>query len=75
MTEPKDYLGRPIRAGHVIAFAQRSGNSAKIGVRFVREVHPTHLVCQPGAEEPQDKRCISRIAAFDNCIIIDGEPA
>lgn len=74
MSEPKDYLGRPFKAGHVVAFAARQGNSAAIGVRYVREVHPTHLVVQQHAALPTDKRGISRIQNFDNCIILDGEP-
>ena len=67
---PKDFHGNEIKAGDVIAVAMTSGCSAVLRQRFVREVHPTHLVVQPGPEEPEDKRSIGRVTNFHNAIII-----
>ena len=68
---PKDFHNRPFAAGDVIAVAMTQGSSgAVLRQRFVREVHPTHLVVQPAPEEPEDRRQIGRVTNFRNAIII-----
>lgn len=72
---PKDFLGRVIKAGHVIAISKASSGGSWLERRFVREAHPDHLVVQSGPEEPTDRRGLGRVTNFANCIIVDGEPA
>lgn len=67
---PKDFLGREIVAGDVIAIAMMRGKTATLQQRFVREAHPTHLIVQPGPEEPEDRRSIARVTNFRNAIVI-----
>lgn len=73
---PTDFHGRPIRPGHIIAVAQTYGShGARLVQRFVREVHPTYLVVQPGPQEPSDKRQIGHILNYQNAIITGGHDA
>lgn len=67
---PKDFHGRVIQPGDVIAVAMLRGKTATLQQRFVREVHPTHLVVQQGPEEPEDRRGIGRVTNFRNAIVI-----
>ena len=66
----KDFLGKEIREGDVIALPKSSSRGTYLVRRFVKEVHETHLVVQPDPEEQKDKRRLGRVQNTRSCIVI-----
>ena len=68
---PRDFHGREIKAGDVIALAMvRGRSSAVLEQRFVRMVGEGYLLVQPEPTEPTDRRQIARVTNYRNSIVI-----
>jgi hypothetical protein len=67
----KDFVGRTIVPGDVIAMVETAGYAYTLSKRYVRSVHEDHIkVHHRPVHEEVDPRTIGRIKRTRNCIVL-----